>query len=153
MRLRELFFLLMGIVLLSCSNDDDSNPVVDNPLLNHPYPQEWKLFKMKGNTEDSETTGEKMEWQETYILNPDSTFTKTRVTENETLTGNGTFMITENEHGTVLLLTFENENNPVIGTCYGDNKERLTQNAAEGILVSSWENCDGPGLFYEMAGE
>lgn len=148
MDFRTIFSLFFAVLLLSCSGDDDNAD--EDPFFGDSYPQEWKLFKMKGNVEGHETIGDEMEWQETYTFHSDKTFTKIRVRDDETMSGTGTFSVLQNENGEWLSLTYEDEDNPIIGTCSGDHKEQLNLDPEEGILISAWQQCDGPGLFYEM---
>ncbi len=108
---------------------------------------------MSTGEQDSVTTGEDMEWQETYVLNDDDTFVKTRVTADETLTGSGTYVLILEDTQSGVSLTFEDNDNTIIGTCATDDKEFLRLNTEEGILVSNWQECDGPGLFYEISSE
>ncbi|WP_268223149.1 hypothetical protein [Sinomicrobium oceani] len=152
MNLRILSFFVLAVLVMSCS-DDDNNPDVDNPLLNNSYPQTWRLIRMSTGEQDSVTTGENMEWQETYVLNDDDTFVKTRVTADETLTGSGTYVLILEDTQSGVSLTFEDNDNSIIGTCATDDKEFLRLNTEEGILVSNWQECDGPGLFYEISSE
>ncbi|MGS2764117.1 hypothetical protein [Sinomicrobium sp. M5D2P9] len=154
MNFRIPYFVFLAFLFFSCSNDDDDSSGVDNPLLNRPYPQEWKLFQMTGSFgQDSVTTGEDMQWQETYILNEDDTFVKTRVTDNDTLTGEGTFVMVQDDVQTGISLTFPDDSNSIIGTCSADNKEFLRLNTKENTLLNNWQDCDGPGLFYEISTE
>ncbi|RNL84061.1 hypothetical protein ED312_14035 [Sinomicrobium pectinilyticum] len=150
MNFRILYFVFLAFLFFSCS-DDDNDSSVDNPLLNNSYPQEWKLFEMTPSRQDSVISGEDMEWQETYVLNDDDTFIKTRMTDNETLTGGGTFVIVQDGDQTGVSLTYTDSNNPIIGTCSNDNKEYLRMDAEENVLVNNMQVCDGPGLFYNIS--
>ncbi|MGS2739686.1 hypothetical protein [Sinomicrobium sp. M5D2P17] len=152
MNFRIQYFVFLAFLFFSCS-DDDNDSSVDNPLLNNSYPQEWKLFEMTPSRQDSVISGEDMEWQETYVLNDDDTFVKTRVMDNDTLTGEGTFVIVQDGDQTGVSLTYTDDSNPVIGTCSNDNKEYLGMDAKENVLVNNLQVCDGPGLFYEISTE
>lgn len=150
MDFRAIFSLFFAVLLLSCSGNDDK-PEDEAPFFGDSYPQEWKLFKMTGSMKGYETTGDEIEWQETYTFHSNKTFTKTRVRDDETISGTGTFSISQNENGEWLSLTYEDEDNPIIATCSGDHKEQLNLDPEGGILISAWQQCDGPGLFYELA--
>ncbi|MBC9794866.1 hypothetical protein [Sinomicrobium weinanense] len=153
MNLRALILLPLVVLLFSCSDDDnptDENPVIENPLLNHPYPQKWELFKTKGAFEGSEATGEDMEWQETYMLYSDSTFTKTRVKKNGTMTGHGTFSIVENEGEVFFSLTYTDKDNPIIVSCSGNNEEHLYFRPDEEALINGAVICDWGSSFYKI---
>lgn len=140
--------ILVCTILLasvSCSKKTEATDPID--LVTGNFPQKWVLVKMTGNTANSETTGQDMEWQENYLLRADGSFTKTRITGDETITAEGTYE-QKTEGGEEKLIFIFNEDSPIIGTCTGDNKETFSLNS-EDQLQSSWFACDGPGLFYE----
>jgi hypothetical protein len=68
--MNKLFLFLIACTLASCSKEFDSDK----------FPQEWKLITMTTNQMINPTviTGADMEWQETYTLKSDGTFTKSR---------------------------------------------------------------------------
>ena len=100
------------IVLTSCSGTDVNVSETNSQ-------GKWELVKMSGRTLNSETSGAAMEWQEFYLLNDNSTFTKSRTRDGNTSRSTGTYKIT------------------ISGTeTYFD------------VLVSTWQNCDGPRLEY-----
>ncbi|UZO81052.1 hypothetical protein NBT05_00915 [Aquimarina sp. ERC-38] len=108
--------------------------------------QEWSLFKMTGNTPNSETTGNQMSWQEIYEINNNGSFTKIRNRDGNITEASGTYEIKEENEGRALLLMYD-QKNPIIGNCTGDTTEYLS--IYKDILQSSWFACDGPGLFYK----
>lgn len=108
--------------------------------------QEWKLFKMTGNTPNSETTGNDMSWQEVYKINNDGSFVKIR-NHNGTITeAKGRYRLVGENEEKALALTF-NKASSIIGNCTGDQTEYLYLN--DNILRSTWMACDGPGLYYK----
>lgn len=137
--------MLLSVVLLffSC-NDVRLDPgeqqgiAVEN--------QQWKLVRMSGSFINSETTGADMEWQETYTLQENGNFTKTRETDGATLQAVGTYQIVELSDGPYFEFTYR-ENSVLIGNCTGDLKELLS--FRENTLYATWQACDGPGLEYE----
>lgn len=133
------------LATLSCSKKAEATDPIN--LVTGNFPQKWVLVKMTGNMANSETTGQDMEWQENYLLRADGSFTKTRITSDETITAIGTYE-QKTLSGEELLVFSFNEDSPIIGSCTGDNKETLSLNS-EGLLQSSWFACDGPGLYYE----
>ncbi|MEP6805826.1 MAG: hypothetical protein ABI892_14960 [Flavobacterium sp.] len=139
--------IILMLSLISCSsekNDADSKATVLTD-----YYGKWTLIKMSGSFINSETTGSKMEWQETYVFNTDGTFTKTRVKNNITTVSSGTFVLTNIDNKTGFALTHK-EKSSIIGNCHGDLSEFLSVNQ-DGLLQSSWQMCDGPGLIYKKA--
>lgn len=133
------------LTTVSCSKKEDPAKPIDFSAGN--FPQKWVLVKMTGNMQGSQTTGQDMEWQETYLLRADGSFTKTRITGSETLEAEGTYEAKNSSGEELLVLTF-NEDSAIIGNCTGDNKETL-QLTSDATLQSSWFACDGPGLYYE----
>lgn len=150
-----LLFLLSFIVL-SCSSDDKNEPEekdINLDLVLKELPQEWKLVKTTGSFNDSEATGEDMAWQESYTLNSDSTFTKTRLQKDgKKLTATGTFVIGTEDNNTTsqksLKLTFD-KMSTIIGSCSNEPVEYLYYKNNDNLLLSNWWACDGPGLFYK----
>ncbi len=139
MKKQILLLLLIG-TLCSCSKDDFSvglNDVIGN----------WKLVQMTGNIPNSETTGSEMEWQESYLLNSDGTFQKSRDRDGLVIEAFGTYSLIENTEEVFLELNFNNQSE-IIGSCSSDIKESMTFQS-ENIFTSSWNACDGPGLKYE----
>lgn len=125
--------------LISCSNDDA------NPSL--AYYGKWQLIEMSGSIAHSVTTGSEMDWQESYTFNTNGKFVKTRIKNNTTTTVSGTFSISKTSNETHLELAYS-ESSTLVGSCYGNLKEELFINS-NNLLVSTWQNCDGPGLVYQ----
>jgi hypothetical protein len=129
------FILLMLFGFISCSSDSNL------------CPEKWQLVKMSGNIAGvPPSTGSNMSWQEWYLLFPDNTFTKIREQNNQTTLAQGSYRELNLSDSDYLELVFKNENN-LIGSCLGDKKELLRKNSDQ--LISTWLNCDGPGLSYE----
>lgn len=138
MKKLNIFFVLF-ITLLSCSSDDE------NSLIN--LQGEWELTQMSGNIPNSETTGTEMEWQETYRLNTDGTFQKSRDRDGVITSAFGTYNIVDLSDGKYLEFIF-NDESVIIGSCYSGLKEEMFFQS-ENIFSSTWSACDGPGLKYE----
>ncbi|MEL4308547.1 hypothetical protein [Joostella sp. CR20] len=138
-------FLLFG--LLSCSSDDD-NTVENNAPTTTIYGI-WNLIEMQGSTPNSTTTGDAMEWQESYVFNTNNTFTKTRFDKNteETTEASGTFEWVENENQLQFKLTYTDES-IIVGSCTGTSEENLIINDSY-QLKNTWNECDGPTLTYQ----
>jgi len=139
--MKKLGIIFIVIIsLISCSKEDNKTPVATD------YYGKWTLIKMT-TFRTANTIFDKLEWQESYVFNTDGTFVKTRIENNKTTTASGTFKITKTEKETLLGLTYK-ESSPIIGTCFGNLSESLSVNK-EGLLVSFWQACDGPGLVYQ----
>jgi len=142
MKKQILLFITIGI-LLSCNSDnEDSN-------LETEITGNWKLIQMTGSIPNSVTTGSEMEYQETYTLNTDGTFQKSRNTNGILLEASGIYNSFDLPDGKYLEFIFDNESK-IIGSCNSSIKERVFFQS-ENIFLSTWENCDGPGLKYEKA--
>ena len=135
-----LLVFIIGIIS-SCNNDDDTNT-------NSEVAGSWILTKMSGSIPNSTVTGVDMEWQETYVLNTNLTFVKTRERDGVITEVSGTYtVLLPQDTGRILELTFTNDNN-IIGNCSTDLVEHMDFQS-EISFVSSWRACDGPGLTYE----
>jgi hypothetical protein len=106
----------------------------------------WELVKMSGRTLNSETLGTEMEWQEFYLLNDNGTFSKSRTIASNTSQSTGTYNTNTNGTESYIELTYSTQSD-IIGSCYGNLKEELYFNTSA-ILISTWQNCDGPRLEY-----
>ncbi|MBE7640205.1 hypothetical protein GUB10_07645 [Salegentibacter sp. BLCTC] len=150
--MKAVYTLIIVLSFLSCSTEEKNEPQnLSLDLVLKELPQEWKLIKMSGSFENSETTGDDMSWQETYSFFEDGTFTKTRVDqEGESFTASGSFRIPDETQSSekALVLTY-NEANTIIGNCSSEPVEYLYYRNDENLLLSNWWACDGPGLFYE----
>jgi len=117
------------------------------------YTGEWQLVKMTGNFAGSETTGLNMEWQETYNLNEDDTFTKTRVRGDSTTNVSGTYILSDAKNyefpnNVQMFLELNHSSQIIIESCRSSsNLEHLYFNT-NNRLLSLVEQCDGPGLEY-----
>lgn len=141
--------LLVLASLYSCTKESDDSL---EPLN---YVGSWKLVKMTGNWIGSEYTGSDMAWQETYLINDDATFTKTRVNEDTTIIASGTYnfaedgLLDESEVDIRTYIEFSYETaNAIIGNCYSNRNIEYLYFTSNNKLISTWEACDGPGLEY-----
>lgn len=142
-----LIAFLIG-VLFSCTKSDKLEPEQYREFDIKQYPQTWQLVKMYGQIPNSETEGDKMEWQESYILNSDGTFTKSREYDGKKTSASGTFVFKEQKpDGTFVELTFE-KTNSLIGSCYSSSLKEILWMKSDNYIVGTWSYCDGPGLEY-----
>ncbi len=70
-------YLILFVVLASCSKKEEQMKSQDFSF--NEYSQKWKLVKMTGSFEGSETTDEEMSWQESYMFKSDGSFLKTEL--------------------------------------------------------------------------
>jgi hypothetical protein len=138
MKKQILFLIIIGI-LCSCSKNDIN---LENQIIGN-----WKLIQMSGTIPNSETTGTEMDWQETYLLNTDGTFQKSRNRDGVITDISGTYKLINNSTESLLELNFNSESE-IIGSCTSNTKETMNIQS-ETIFLSSWNACDGPGLRYE----
>lgn len=136
--MKKLLLFLFVIILTSCSKEFDLDK----------FPQEWKLISMSANQIDPTIikTGSEMSWQETYILNSDGTFTKSRNRDGIITDASGTFIFKDGSNYKNIELTF------TIGislaTSCTPGKEILLV-ISETKLQGTWSYCDGIKLEYE----
>ena len=138
---KQILFLLVIGILFSCNKNDDGNNLEIEIIGN------WKLIQMTGNIPNSETIGTEMEWQESYRLNSDGTFQKSRDRDGVILDVSGIYNIVDLSDGKYLEFIF-NEESEIIGSCYSNLKEVMFFQS-ENTFSSTWSACDGPGLKYE----
>ena len=138
MKKQILFLMIIGI-LCSCSKNEIN---LENQIIGN-----WKLIQMSGTIPNSETTGTEMDWQETYLLNTDGTFQKSRNRDGVITEISGTYKLINNSTESLLELNF-NSKSEIIGSCTSNTKETMNIQS-ETIFLSSWNACDGPGLRYE----
>ncbi|WP_281987501.1 hypothetical protein [Aquimarina aggregata] len=145
--MKKLLFIPLTIIfLISCSESTESELIPFNSKL---FPQQWQLVAMTGSIANMPPiTGRKMSWQESYTLNTNKTFVKSRDTNGNVSLATGTYTFLILSDGTYLELTYISENN-LIGNCNSDLKEILRLNDSQDKLTATWWACDGPGLFYE----
>lgn len=132
--------------LFSCSADSDMNSEKSNAEQGQKA-NEWKLIKMSGSFKGSETTGSEMSWQETITLNPDGTFVKTRIQDNEEQKATGTYEYVTLSDGKYLELNHEVQSD-LVASCTSATKELLRVEEND-QLIGTWQMCDGPGLVYK----
>ena len=112
-----------------------------------PYPQTWQLVKFSGQIPGIKT-GADLPYQETYVFQADSTFTKTRQQKGSRVEARGTFSVRPYSGGQYTILTY-NGANDLIGSCIARAlKEHLVFKATD-TLVNTWPACDGPRLEYK----
>jgi len=140
--------LLFLVFFASCAEDDDFGLESTQFVFSD---QKWELVQMSGSFQNSETTGEEMDWQEYYIFSPEGTFIKSRTVDEEVTEATGTFEVVEydNDLNHYLELTYQT-GNELVGNCTGDDKELLIYRNST-MISSLWMACDGPGLDYSLS--
>jgi hypothetical protein len=136
--MKKVFFLFISVwILNSCTKELDPDK----------FPQTWRLISMFGQTPDSSSSGSDMEWQESYLLNSDGTFTKSRERNGVITKASGTFVFKDLTDGKFLELSYES-NSTIIGSCTPGLKEMLWVRSDK-KMSGTWSYCDGPRLEYE----
>jgi hypothetical protein len=136
--MNKLLLFLIACTLASCTKEFDPDK----------FPQEWKLITMTANQmiNPTVTTGSDMAWQETYTLNSDGTFTKSRNRDGISTDASGTFVYKDISNYKNFELSFVT-GIPLVSSCY-PGKEILVLKS-ETKLQGTWSACDGLGLEYE----
>lgn len=101
---------------------------------------------------NSVTTGKDMSWQEYYVFNADGTFLKSRETNGQTKEGSGTYSYTTSTNEKYISLTYK-LGTDLIASCYTAQKQEQLIIVSTNKLVGTWNECDGPGLEYELVGQ
>jgi hypothetical protein len=153
-----LLLLALSATIYSCTketNDMVSNLETDDMVAALGYTGEWELVEMTGSAVGSVYTGSDMQWQETYDINEDESFVKTRVRGDSTVIASGTYTITEEEsmdesesdiQSRIEFL--HNTDNKIIGNCHSNSTIEYLYFTSNNKLISTWNACDGPGLEY-----
>ncbi|MBS9462382.1 hypothetical protein KIM67_08175 [Flagellimonas sp. 389] len=148
----KAFTVLFSFFLaVSSCNTNDTNEAEDQPVPLKGEAQKWELVKMTGSMVNSETTGDAMEWQENYFLNPNGSFEKQRVYDGTTTKATGSYELIVQEDEKYFELTYET-GKELIASCSRNGKEILVLNGSD-ALYATWNACDGPGLEYRLVKE
>ncbi|TGD77174.1 hypothetical protein [Hymenobacter wooponensis] len=130
------------VSLASCQKDDSAEVQVGA------YPQTWQLVKSTSSWTNKVWTGAELPYQEKYVFQADSTFTKTRQKGDQTIEASGTFSVRPYGGKPYTILTYSAASE-LIGTCYSRSlREDLVLTASD-TLRNTWEACDGPRLEYK----
>ncbi len=131
-------YALAAVLFIGCVDD------VDN--VEERFPQQWNLVRMTGPDGRGFKTGSRLDWQEFYLLKEDGSFLKTRLDAGIRTSATGTFVIDDSGDETLLILTFDEENE-IIASCSTEPVETLIV-ANNSLLIGTWQACDGPLLEY-----
>lgn len=146
--------LILCFFMISCtSNTGKSNKegFQREDLSLTSFPQKWSLYKITASLAGSESTGTNLPYEEYYIFRADNTFSKTRIRflDFEKTIAKGSYKLDLNSEQFAYKLNYYQDSD-LIENCTGDKKEYLYLDTDSNSLLSSWWNCDGPGLFYKQ---
>ena len=150
--MKNLAVIIISIltILTSCKEGNQDQENLAKSFAQTTYPQKWVLVSMTGNIANiPPAKGKDMDYQEFYILNADSTFSKTRDRNGASQTVQGTYSIRNSDTANYIVLHHDAEND-LIGNCVATLDEELVFGGAN-ELNSTWQACDGPGLLYNRA--
>lgn len=143
--MNRTLIIMLSIFLISCEKNALNTEI---QLQAGKFPQTWQLVSMSGNIANvPPTEGADMAWQESYILEADGKFLKSRVRDEILVSVTGLYEIGKHEEGDYLKLSYGSKND-IIGNCSTIPEEYLLFETAHS-LIGTWWACDGPGLFYE----
>lgn len=149
LEMQKIITILTLIVFLSsCSTETD-------PLQDFDHTGTWKLIKMTGQYTNSELTGDDMGFQESYLLKGNGSFIKTRLRDDNFTEVEGVYELTTEGfpiHGESVITYIEmihDSQNGIIGSCTSSSEKEYLYITTENELKSTWEACDGPGLYYQ----
>ena len=141
--MKNLFVpFLFLVTLVSCQKEDSEEFQIGA------YPQTWQLVKSTSSWTNTVLTGTELPYQEKYVFQADSTFTKTRQKGNQTTEASGTFSVRPYNGRQFNILTY-NAANDLIGSCYSRSLREDLALIANDTLRNTWEACDGPRLEYK----
>ncbi|UOG72884.1 hypothetical protein MTX78_12170 [Hymenobacter tibetensis] len=141
--MKKVLLLSLSLAsLVSCQKEDSAEFKVGA------YPQTWQLVKSTSSWTNTVVTGANLPYQEKYVFQADSTFTKTRQEGDQTTEASGTFSVRTFSDGQYATLTYPEASN-LIGSCTTISlKEHLALKSNDTIR-NTWEACDGPRLEYK----
>lgn len=132
-----LFFLM----LVSCSKSDS-----DDKEIIYDYYGKWKNI-IPENVPNTTSL-----FKEYYEFGRDNIFTKTRITDNSTITATGTFTVTNTSTGVSLTLTYKDDSYLIIN-CSHSLTENLTLNNTKyrvGYLDNDARMCDAESTYEKI---
>ena len=131
-------YTLMLLSLSACIDD------VEN--VEEQFPQQWQLIRMSGTYNEGWKTGAELDYQEFYLLNPDSTFLKSRLQDGLRISAYGTFSIRDIDDDTYFVFSYSEENE-ITGLCGSSlTEEALILNGS--YITESAPACESPILTY-----
>lgn len=137
--MRSVVFYVLATFIFSACIDD-----VDN--VEERFPQQWNLVRMSDPNGHGFRTGNQLDWEEFYLLREDGSFLKSRLDDGVKTSVTGTYVFEETEDETLIILTFDEENE-IISSCSAEPQETLIV-ANNNLLIGTWQACDGPLLEY-----
>lgn len=143
-----LFFTLVILSLSSCRSDKEPETDSEVPFTADVYPQRWEMVEMTGMMPNSRTTGEDMEYEESYFFKRDNTFVKTRKESGVTTEATGTFQRIVGDDGKEYYQLDYDADSDLIESCIGPRQENLAVDTGR-TLRGTAQACDYPGKTYE----
>ena len=141
--MKPVAILILSFLILSCSESEEAETL----QLQDGLPQTWVLVSFNAGLSGEVFSGENLPYHESIRLNTDSTFTRTRVQDNESTTVSGTF-----EYGQIsnddFLILHNTEENDLIGNCTRSLEEWFVFQTPTNMLGGGLP-CDRPGLGFE----
>jgi hypothetical protein len=140
---RILAFLFPAMVAIAC--EEQAGPggyEVDNGC-----GLELKLVKMTSSWTGDQSTGDKLEWQETIALSNDSTFFRRRTHESTVYEAAGRYAYVTYDDRRYVELTYDQNADNIRTSCLPTELIEVTSSGQ--FRNTSWQACDGPVLDYE----
>ncbi|MFC6859727.1 hypothetical protein [Zunongwangia atlantica] len=145
--MKYIIGLVLFLSIFSCNINNPSYPELHTP---NNFPQKWELVQMSFPSENKQQKGLKMAWQESYLLLPDSTFLKKRMTATETITAEGKFY-TEKQNDDLYIHFEFNEKSKTLDSSSFTEKERLLFSTEEDkMTLISMQNGKKQILDYQL---
>ena len=135
--MKNLAVLILSLSIFSCNIDQSEYPELHTA---NNFPQKWELVQMHFPAQNKLQKGLNMAWQESYLLLPDSTFLKKRMTTAETFTAEGKFY-SEKQNGEIFLrFEFNKEGDAAnLNSFIKDEKLLLSAEDKKMTMISSFQ--------------
>ena len=137
--MKKLLIALSALFILSSCDKEESFDT-------NTFPQKWELVSMTAN--GSTRTGNDMSYRETYVLNKDSTFVKTRIKIEIIETASGTFTIKKFDNNPYFVFKYASKNN-FIADCNPMGLQEYLIIQSNSSITNNNGACDMHSLEYK----
>ena len=134
--MKHFFSLFLFFGIFSCNIDQSEYSELHT---SKNFPQKWELIQMRFPSENIQQEGLKMAWQESYLLLPDSTFLKKRMTNTETITAEGKFYTEKLNNEIYIRFEFDKTSVDLEEDPFSENERLLMTDDNVMVLTSEYQ--------------
>ena len=145
--MKYIIGLVLFLSIFSCNIDNPSYPELHTP---NNFPQKWELEQMSFPSENEQQKGLKMAWQESYLLLPDSTFLKKRMTATETITAEGKFYTEKQNDDLYIHFEFNEKSKTLDSSAFTEKQRLLFSTEEDKMTLISMQNGKKQILDYQL---